>query len=1100
MAGGNLSTDLSVAEVKKSVLRDALEHIHERASSLLLLSLRWKDLDEHYDAARRAVERRGEEVRSVEESVKASFSGFAARLEEIERRESEIASGRRAEFERRREEVERNAEELEFAKREVEERLRGIEVAERRFEEVSSSLGALVDERLREIGERERKVGEREKEIEFRNEKLRERWEAFEASRSKLEGKINEAQLKSEEFEGRMKNLELIEKECDERVKQARLKEKRLQQWSNVLEIQKRELEVRLREVELKDSRAKVLSKEPDLTSKKCQEQNNNVRPAINKSSDEIHPKVLAKSPDTCLKKDGQVSNIQRRAAVDGKEMQIFLNERWTEGEKLRHEVLVTLRKCSDPARLVLDAMEGFYPPHLKKGDVEFDECIVRRSCILLLEQLKKISPIITPQVKTEATKLSFFWITKMRADAENSLEVLGFLQLLATYGLASAFDADEILHYVEKIAQFNHMPELCQALGLKDKIPGLIRDLVKEKQHNLAVKFIHAFKMEDEFPPEPLLKEHMRISKNAAGAILQNGQNSPGAQAMKRRKADLEAGGRCVEDNKIKSTISLKKMRQAITSMEKQNEEQKKAASEIGSIKMRELDGKLHSPAIGAAPVPSSIPASVKSTNPISIETAVKPASETSTPPQHRGKHQRTAALAEVGSNPLAGASSNAQSSHITHKEASCENLCSKPSGKILGKILSREVEYELVRDEISTLLQSSSDPACLVFDTLKCSDPSNSKEFIRLGIPVKRCILLLEHLKRFSPIIKPPLFQEAKQFCNIWKLKLKARKDDHVETICFLHFLAAFKLAPLVGANEVLDLLDPSKWAKQVRDFCESLGLADFLPGFIRNLIEKKHWIDAIKYINALKMEDKFPLVPLLTDYLAHWENRADETSKKKNSSPSSQIGAINKKLTATKTAMKWIATYRLESEFSHKDFEAYIKQLEKQKAEIEGKLRESKAGAGSQHVLTQQDKKEEPPAQAASDHVATSCSDAPPSVTASTIPTSASNSSHQPEKKRKSIAPQPQTPSGPPLVGHPLTQPYIRPPVDTHGYQIGPPYSARPSGYHGLQIPPNNYPFNPYHYSGVGYHGRTCAVPLCGGQPVRFAGPRDAFGGPR
>ncbi|KAL3750271.1 hypothetical protein ACJRO7_011292 [Eucalyptus globulus] len=1088
-----LSKDLRLAEVKRSGFRDAVERLQERASSLLLLSLQWKDVEDHYEATQAELERREREVRAAEESVRACFRGFEVRLEQIERREGEMAARRGAEAERRRAEVERGAEELEAARRAMEERLRAVEAMEKRFQEASSALGAMIDERVRE-------VEEREKGIELENEKLREGWEVFEASRSKLEGKLNEVRLKSEEFEGRIKNLELMEKECDERVEQARLKEKRLQEWSKELEMQKRELEARMREVELKDSRLKELSKELDLRSKECEEQNNNtVRPAIKKSSDEIHTKELAKSPDAaCLK-----------TIVDGKDLQIFLNERWTEGEKLRHELLAMLRKCPNPARLVLDAMEGFYPPHLKKGNVEFDECVVRRSCILLLEQLMKISPIITPRVKSEATKLSFSWITKMRADAENSLEVLGFLQLLASYGLASSFDTDEILHYVEKIAHFRNMPELCLALGLKDKIRGFLRNLVKEKKHNLAVSFIYAFKMEDEFPPEPLLKEYMRISKSAAGATLHNGHNSPEAQdqAMKRRVPDPKAGGRSVEDHKIRSTISPENLKQAITSMEKQNGEQKKAAAKIGSVEMRELDGKLHSPVTVAASVPSSIPTSVKTTSAITSETIVKPAPETSTPLQHRGKHPQTAALAEVRLNPLAGASSNAQSSHITHKEASSENLCSKPTGEILRKILSREVEYELVRDEISALLLSSSDPASLVLDTLKYTDPLNSRDFIRLGIPVKHRILLLEHLKGFSPIIRPQLSQEAKQFCTVWKLELKAGNDDHMETICFLQFLAAFKLAPIVAANEVLKLLDASKWAQQVPDSCESLGLAEFLPGFIRNLIEKKHWIDAIKYINALKMEDKFPLVPLLTDYLAYWEKRADEISKKKDSLPSSQIGAINKKLSATKTAMKWIATYRLESEFSHEDFEAYIKQLEKQKAEIEGKLTESKAdrSAGSQNVLTQQDKKEESPAQATSDHVATSCGNAPSTVTTLTAPTSATSSSHQPQKKRgkkrKRIAPQPQTPKEPPNGGHRSTQSYNRHPIDTHRLTREGPYSARSSGYYGVPNPLNDYPFKPYPFSGTDhYHGRTCAVPLCGGRPVRLAGPRAAYSGPR
>ncbi|KAF8038944.1 hypothetical protein BT93_B1487 [Corymbia citriodora subsp. variegata] len=1108
MADKTLSKDLRLAEAKRSGFRDAVQHLHERASSLLLLSLQWKDVEDHYEATQAALERREREVRSVEETISACFRGFEVRLEQIERREGEMAEARRAEAERRRTEVERRTEELEAARRAIEERLRGVEAAEKRFEEVSGSLGAMIDERLRE-------VKEREKEIELKSEKLREGWEAFEASRSKLDGKINEVRLKSEEFEGkikklelkekecdervkqarlkekrlqewsnelemqkrelevrlreielkdnkvkelskeldlrskkseelegkinevrlkseefdgRIKNLELIEKECDERVKQARLKERSLQEWSNELEMQKRELEVRLREVELKDNRVKELSKELDLRSKKCEEQNNNnMRPMINKSNDEIYTKELAKSPDTaCL-----------MTIVDGKDLQIFLNERWTEGEKLRHELSAMLRKYPDPARLVLDAMEGFYPPHLKKGDVEFDECVVRRSCILLLEQLMKISPIITPQVKNEAMKLSFSWMTKMRADAENSMEVLGFLQLLATYGLPSSFDTDEILHYVEKIVRL-------WALRIR-------------------------FQMEDEFPTEPLLKEYMRTSKNAAGAIFHKGHNSPEAQnqAMKSRVADLKAGGKCVEDHKIKSTVSRENIKQAITSLEKQNGEPKKAATEISSIEMRELDGKLHSPAIVAAPAPSSIPASVKTTSAITSETTVKPAPETSTPPQHKGKHPQTASLAEVGLNPLAGASSNAQSSHITHE-----------------------------------------DPASLVLNTLKYTDPSNSGEFIRLGIPAKHRILLLEHLKRFSPIIKPQLNQESKQFCAIWKLKLKAGKDDHMEIICFLQFLAAFKLAPLVAANEVLKLLDPSEWAKQVPDSCESLGLAEFLPGFIRNLIEKKHWIDAIKYINALKMEDKFPLGPLLTEYLAYWEKRADEISKKQDNSPSSQIGAINKKLSATKTAMKWIATYRLESEFSHKDFEAYIKRLEMQKAEIEGKLRESEAdcSAGSQNVLTQHDKKKEPPpAQTTSDHVATSCGGAPLTVTTSTAPTSATSSRHQPQKKqgkkRKRIASQPQTPKDPPSGGYHSMRPNNRHPIDTHRLAMRPPYSARSSGYYGVRAPPHNYPFDPYPLSGIDrYHGRTYAVPLCGGRPVRLAGPRAAHNGPR
>lgn len=226
-----------------------------------------------------------------------------------------------------------------------------------------------------------------------------------------------------------------------------------------------------------------------------------------------------------------------------------------------------------------------------------------------------------------------------------------------------------------------------------------------------------------------------------------------------------------------------------------------------------------------------------------------------------------------------------------------------------------------------------------------------------------------------------------------------------------------------------------------------------------------------------------------------------------------------------------MKWIATYRLESEFSHKDFEAYIKQLEKQKAEIERKLIESEADhfAGSQHELIRQDKKEELPAQATSDHVAgsqhvpiqqdkkeppaqassdlvaTLCGDAPPTVTTSTSATSATSSRNQRQKKRgkkrKRIPPRPQNPEVPPNGGHHLMQPHNRHLMDPPGCQMGPSYSLRPSGYYGMQIRPNDYPFDPHRFSAVDHHhGRTLEVPLYGGRPVRFPGPRDGYSGPR
>jgi hypothetical protein len=51
---------------------------------------------------------------------------------------------------------------------------------------------------------------------------------------------------------------------------------------------------------------------------------------------------------------------------------------------------------------------------HLKKGDLEFEASVVIRSCILLLEQLMKISPEIRPRQKKKQWKLPLIGVKKI--------------------------------------------------------------------------------------------------------------------------------------------------------------------------------------------------------------------------------------------------------------------------------------------------------------------------------------------------------------------------------------------------------------------------------------------------------------------------------------------------------------------------------------------------------------------------------------------------------------------------------------------------------------------------------------------------------------
>ncbi|KAJ7973409.1 FRIGIDA-like protein [Quillaja saponaria] len=136
------------------------------------------------------------------------------------------------------------------------------------------------------------------------------------------------------------------------------------------------------------------------------------------------------------------------------------------------HEVSIVLRKSLDPAKLVLDAMLGFYAPHSNQGDVEYDKKIIRRSCILLLDELKKASPVINSHVKEEAMNLACEWRVKMNVADEEGLEVMAFLKLLAAYELASSFNAMEVQHLLDVLEQRRRATGLHQDLGNAEKSP----------------------------------------------------------------------------------------------------------------------------------------------------------------------------------------------------------------------------------------------------------------------------------------------------------------------------------------------------------------------------------------------------------------------------------------------------------------------------------------------------------------------------------------------------------------------------------------------------------------------------------------------------
>ncbi|KAK8712942.1 hypothetical protein V6N13_148170 [Hibiscus sabdariffa] len=112
-----------------------------------------------------------------------------------------------------------------------------------------------------------------------------------------------------------------------------------------------------------------------------------------------------------------------------------------------------------------------------------------------------------------------------MRVESGHQLEALGFLRFLASFQLAGALDADELVNFLVFVAQYVQTPELFKVLGFGDKITGFIRKLVEKKQHMEAIIFIYAFEQVNEFPPVPVLKDFLGHSEAEARTILKTGK-----------------------------------------------------------------------------------------------------------------------------------------------------------------------------------------------------------------------------------------------------------------------------------------------------------------------------------------------------------------------------------------------------------------------------------------------------------------------------------------------------------------------------------------------------------------------------------------------
>lgn len=183
-----------------------------------------------------------------------------------------------------------------------------------------------------------------------------------------------------------------------------------------------------------------------------------------------------SKKTEVKAKKQGntvQQADLVRDANVrDEKTLQLLLRGHLKKRDQLHLDVLSSIKRSSDPAKLVLETVNGLYAAHQRTEATNLDPKSVQRSSICLLECLMDMSPNPTAEVQGEAFKFATEWKNISLVEAENPVEVLEFLNFLAAFSFAYAFDADQVQRLFDVDFLCKYGLSLCKALGVSALAP----------------------------------------------------------------------------------------------------------------------------------------------------------------------------------------------------------------------------------------------------------------------------------------------------------------------------------------------------------------------------------------------------------------------------------------------------------------------------------------------------------------------------------------------------------------------------------------------------------------------------------------------------
>ncbi|KAL7177914.1 hypothetical protein ACSBR2_031136 [Camellia fascicularis] len=282
-----------------------------------------------------------------------------------------------------------------------------------------------------------------------------------------------------------------------------------------------------------------------------------------------------------------------------------FVTARKKELDSMRAQMSVALADCVDPARFVLEAISEVFPVD-KRSEKSERVNDLGWACVLILESLIPvvIDPIlgnsrlmVTPRMKKRAKEIADTWKASLdqRGGIENvkTPDVHTFLQHLVTFGIVKKEDIDLYRKLVVGSAWRKQMPKLAVSLGLGDKMPDMIEELISRGQQVDAVHFTFEVGLENKFPPVPLLRAFLKDAKKAATAILEDHNNSSRVYlAARKEQSALRAVIKCIEEYKLEAEFPSEHLKKRLEQLEKTKSEKRKPSTVPANKRTRANNG----------------------------------------------------------------------------------------------------------------------------------------------------------------------------------------------------------------------------------------------------------------------------------------------------------------------------------------------------------------------------------------------------------------------------------------------------------------------------------------------------------------------------